>query len=260
MPRRSILSASERDTLLALPAAHDDLIRYYTFGESDLALMRQRRGNANRLGFAVQLAYMRFPGIVLGADDTPFPPLLKYVANQLDVPVDAWNDYGRREQTRREHLVELQTIFGFRPFAARHYRQAGLDLDDLAAQTDKGIVLATALVRQLRDRKVLLPSSGVIERICAEAITRGNRRIHAALNEPLSPEHRHALDGLLKLRQSGKITVLAWVRQSPGAPNPKHMLEHLERLAALRRSACPRALSGRCIGTDCSKSRAKAAR
>jgi TnpA family transposase len=59
MPRRSILSASERDSLLALPEGRDELIRHYTFGESDLALIRQRRGDANRLGFAVQLAYMR---------------------------------------------------------------------------------------------------------------------------------------------------------------------------------------------------------
>ncbi len=55
MPRRLILSATERDTLLALPESRDDLIRYYTFNDSDLSLIRQRRGDANRLGFAVQL-------------------------------------------------------------------------------------------------------------------------------------------------------------------------------------------------------------
>ncbi len=38
MPRRSILSATERDTLLALPESQDDLIRYYTFNDSDLSL------------------------------------------------------------------------------------------------------------------------------------------------------------------------------------------------------------------------------
>lgn len=50
MPRRLILSATERDTLLALPESQDDLIRYYTFNDSDLSLIRQRRGDANRLG------------------------------------------------------------------------------------------------------------------------------------------------------------------------------------------------------------------
>lgn len=68
MPRRSILSAAERENLLALPDAKDDLIRYYTFSETDLSLIRQRRGPANRLGFAVQLCYLRFPGSILGVD------------------------------------------------------------------------------------------------------------------------------------------------------------------------------------------------
>lgn len=52
MPRRSILSATERQSLLALPDVKDDLIRYYTFSDTDLSVIRQRRGPANRLGFA----------------------------------------------------------------------------------------------------------------------------------------------------------------------------------------------------------------
>jgi hypothetical protein len=62
MPRRVVLSSLDKEGLLALPENQDDLIRYYTFNESDLALIRQRRGDANRLGFAVQLCLLRFPG------------------------------------------------------------------------------------------------------------------------------------------------------------------------------------------------------
>lgn len=59
MPRRSILSAAERDSLLALHDTQDELIRNYTFSEPDLcrgavvltALPRSgpatRRGSAN---------------------------------------------------------------------------------------------------------------------------------------------------------------------------------------------------------------------
>nr|WP_274621709.1 DUF4158 domain-containing protein [Enterobacter kobei] len=66
MPRRSILSATERESLLALPDAKDELIRHYTFNETDLSVIRQRRGAANRLGFAVQLCYLRFPWHLFG--------------------------------------------------------------------------------------------------------------------------------------------------------------------------------------------------
>ena len=33
MPRRSILSAAERESLLAMPDTKDDLIRHYTFSD-----------------------------------------------------------------------------------------------------------------------------------------------------------------------------------------------------------------------------------
>lgn len=39
MPRRSILSAAERESLLALPDTKDELIRHYTFSESDLSII-----------------------------------------------------------------------------------------------------------------------------------------------------------------------------------------------------------------------------
>lgn len=43
MLRRLILSAAERESLLALPNTKDELIYHYTFSEIDLSLIRQRR-------------------------------------------------------------------------------------------------------------------------------------------------------------------------------------------------------------------------
>ncbi|HAT3689744.1 TPA: Tn3 family transposase [Citrobacter freundii] len=218
--------------MLTLPDAKDELIRHYTFNETDLSVIRQRRGAANRLGFAVQLCYLRFPGIFLGVDDPPFLPLLRMVAAQLKVPVESWNHYGQREQTRREHLVELQTVFGFKPFTMSHYRQAVHTLTELALQTDKGIVLASTLVENQRRQSIILPAMNAIERASAEAITRANRSIHAALADSLIPVHRQRLGELLKRKDGSKMTWLAWLRQSPAKPNSRHMLEHIERLKA----------------------------
>ena len=229
MPRRSILSATERESLLAMPESNDDLIRHYTFNETDLSIIRQHRGGSNRLGFAVLLCYMRYPGIVLAVDSEPFAPLLRLAASQLKVSPDVWCSYGQRAETRREHLLELQSVFGFQPFTAHHYRTSVYSLDEQAGQTDKGIILAASLVEWLRRQSILLPSTSVVERICAEAITRANRRIYASLTEPLSAEHIRRLDGLLMRRDDGKI-LLTWLRQSPAKPNSRHMIEHIERL------------------------------
>ncbi len=225
-----MLSVTERDSLLALPDAKDDLIRQYTLSETDLSIIRQRRGSENRLGFAVQLCYLRFPGIILGIDEPPFPPLLNMVALQLNVSIDNWDKYGQREQTRREHLVELQTVFGFKPFTISHYRQGVQTLTELALQTDKGIVLASSLVENLRRQTIILPAINAIERAISEAVTRANRRIYTLLTESLSTIHRTRLDELLKRREDSKTTWLAWLRQSPAKPNSRHMLEHIERL------------------------------
>lgn len=109
MPRRSILSASERDTLLALLENQDDLIRYYTFNESDLSLIRQRRGDANRLGFAVQLCLLRYPGYALVSDSLLPDPVIEWVARQVQAAPESWAKYGERDVTRREHAQELRT-------------------------------------------------------------------------------------------------------------------------------------------------------
>ena len=239
MPRRSILTSIERGNLLALPENHDELIRHYTFSEQDMSIILQHRGAANRLGFAVHLCYMRYPGVTLGADEPPFPPLLDYVASQLKISPDEWAEYGQRQQTRREHLRELQALFGFRPFAMEQYQTAVDSLSEISKQTDKGGILANALIGDLRSQSILMPSVNVLERICAEAITRSEREIYKLLTEPLAQGQRSQLDQLLETRENSNASTLVWLCQSPSATNPKHLLEHIDRLKAIEKLGLP---------------------
>jgi hypothetical protein len=43
MPRRSVLTVTQLETLLAFPATELEMARYYTFDDRDLAIIRQRR-------------------------------------------------------------------------------------------------------------------------------------------------------------------------------------------------------------------------
>jgi len=124
MPRRSILSAAERASLLLPPDTEDELIRHYAFGETDLSLIRQRRGDANRLGVAVQLCLLRFPGQGLLPDASLPMSLLQWIGRQLRIDPSCWSQYAEREETRREHLLELRAYLGVEPFGLAHYRQA----------------------------------------------------------------------------------------------------------------------------------------
>ena len=258
MPRRSILSATERASLLSMPHAQDDLIRRYTFSDADLTIIGQHCGAANRLGFAVQLCYMRFPGVMLESGDVPPDALLALIVSQLKVPQSAWGEYGARENTRREHLIELQTVYGFKPFTMRDYRPAAHSMTEIAMQTDKGIVLAKAMIEGLRHKLVLMPAMNVIERICAEAITRANKRIYATLSDSLTHAHRQRLDELLLHKEGSKTTKLAWLRLSPKKPNSRHMLEQIASRFAFCASAasfCPRFLFPRDLAFRCRRTR-----
>lgn len=239
MPRRAGLSATERSTLCTIPTDAGELIRHYTFDAQDLALIHQRRGGHNRLGFAVHLCYLRFPGYALPHDATPPVGLLAWVARQLDLEPSLWPQYARRAETRREHLGELQFWLGLTPFGRGHFRAEVEHLTELAAQTDRGMALATALVERLRQQRVILPPIDVIERVCAHALTRGTRRLYEALTSSLTSQQQAALDALLQPRDGTRGSTLAWLRQPPGAPNARHILEHLDRLQTLRDLALP---------------------
>ena len=67
---------------MALPATQDELIRHYTFTDNDLALIGQCRGNSNRLGFAVQMSLLRYPGQGLGVDGDVAAPVMHWIARQ----------------------------------------------------------------------------------------------------------------------------------------------------------------------------------
>lgn len=85
MPRRTLLTTVEQETLLAFPVSDVEIARCYTFDERDLAIIRRRRGAQNRFGFAVQLCYLRYPGYAMAAATTPPDVLLSYVSQQLHI-------------------------------------------------------------------------------------------------------------------------------------------------------------------------------
>ena len=239
MPRRSLLTPAERTGLLAFPTTDDELIQHYTFAEPDLSVIRQRRGSHNRLGFAVQLCYLRYPGFALPTDAEPPAFLLNIVGRQLRIEPDVWPQYAQRPETRREHLLELQAWLKLTPFAVADYRRFVHQLAELAQQTDRGIVLAETLVEMLRQQRIILPAIDVIDRVCSEALTRGTRLVHSALTAPLADHHCRALDGFLAIREGSKGSGMIWLRQPPGPPKPKHILVHLERLKTIHDLSLP---------------------
>src|SRR5689334_13991637 len=164
MPRRRALTGAQLAELLALPTAETDLIRYWTLDGADLGAVDRRRGDHNRLGFALQLCAFRFPGRLLRSGEVIPETALHFVAEQIGVSAAALADYARRPQTRREQLDGLRAAFGFRMYAPEHRRDIAAWLLPVALATTGAPVVAAALMDELRRRRIIAPGSSVLER------------------------------------------------------------------------------------------------
>ena len=97
----------------------------------------------------MQLCLLRFPGQGLLPDAAVPMPLLQWIGRQLRLDPACWPQYAEREETRREHLLELRAYLSMEPFGLTHYRQAVHSATELAVQTDKGIVLASSILAKV---------------------------------------------------------------------------------------------------------------
>src|SRR5689334_13563982 len=105
----NFLSSAERERLNRFPTEidDDDVINYFTLTPADLEQVHLKRGDENKLGFALQLGGLRYLGFCPDDVTTAPPSLVAYVAQQLEVKVEALTTYGSRLQTRSQHVREI---------------------------------------------------------------------------------------------------------------------------------------------------------
>jgi hypothetical protein len=115
--------------------------RHYMLSSEDLALINCRRGDPNRLGFALMLCCLRFPGRILQQGEQLPAALCAFVAEQLGLDAAHFGDYAERDQTRREQVLEVETTLGLRPLTRVLYRELATWLLPTALATDHGPTL-----------------------------------------------------------------------------------------------------------------------
>jgi TnpA family transposase len=62
MMRRQQLNEAQAAMLFDPPEDQREMIRHYTLSATDLAMINRGRGDSNRLGRALMLCYLRYPG------------------------------------------------------------------------------------------------------------------------------------------------------------------------------------------------------
>ena len=228
------LGEAQISALLDPPPDQRELVRHYTLFAADLAAIRRCRGDHNRLGHALMLCYLRYPGRPLRAGERPPRSLLLFIAEQIDALPEAIEDYLAEERNRRRHAAELQDRLGFRPFGTRPAADLASWLLPHAIESDRLTHLAGLVVEECRRRRIVVPSPGALERLCIQARYQARREVQRRLTDGLSVEQRRRLDALTQRRAETNQSWLAWLRQMPEAAKPGAMLGLIERLDHVR--------------------------
>jgi TnpA family transposase len=232
MPQRRALTKAQLESLLALPVTEADLVRHWTLGDDDLALVDRRRRIHNQLGFALQLCALRYPGRLLRPGEIIPQPALSFVADQLGAPPEVLTTYAVRFQTRYEQLGALRTAMGFTDLSPQR-RQILEWLLPVSLATTNPFTVATALLVELRRRRIIVPGPSIVERLVATALASAEQHVANQLTGGLTAVQSDALDALLTIKPDTAMSVLAWARLPAGAPGHTALKRLTEQLAGL---------------------------
>jgi hypothetical protein len=90
------------------------LDRFFTLSGAVVAEVRQRRGEGNRLGWSLLLCGLWMLGFCLDDVTTVSAVAVWFVARQLGVDPGVLAGYGKRAQTRTDHVNQVKALLGFR--------------------------------------------------------------------------------------------------------------------------------------------------
>lgn len=209
------------------------MITFHTFSQHDLDLIFRHRRNYNRLGFAVQLAFFRYPGWALSEYDDIPTSVIGYIAQQLQLPPDSFSDYAQRENTLWEHMGEIREEYGYKNFSPQHQDYLLRHLTKQALENGNTLHLIEIALSTLRQSKVILPAMYVIENMVWEARQQAGKKVYHMLYDSLTQEQKHKIDALLMPTENG-ISPLAWLKEFPGQSSPETFLKVIEQLERIR--------------------------
>jgi hypothetical protein len=199
-----------------------ELERFFFLDDADRELIAKRRGDHNRLGFALQVCTLRYIGVCLTADPLDVPwSVVQYLAEQLGIEDAACaKRYTERWPTAYEHATEIYKAYGYREYEDQRWgRRFRAFLYGRAWTHAEGpVALFNHAVTWLRRNRVLLPGVSVLARQVSEARQAADRRLNEAVAKAAlraDPALPLALRRLLVVPEGKRVSELERLRTPP---------------------------------------------
>lgn len=222
MPARIPMTARQRTALLALPDSEAMVVRHHGLDTEDLAAIGIARTPATRLGYALQLCCLRYPGRHLRAGELLPAIMLDHIAEQVGVDAAVIADFARRTPTRYDQLTAIKARFGFTNLSRPARAMIITWLEAEALPIVDGRILLDRLLDELRTRRIVIPGISVVERMAAEAMLRAETDLIAAVGGKLDADTRQRLDTLVDDKVHDRQSRLSWLREpEPALRQPR---------------------------------------
>lgn len=229
-----VLTPEERTLFTSIPddLSMSELAHYYTLEPKDKVFINKRRTPTNKLGVAMQLCTLRYPGRFLMNMESVSAQMVSFVAQQLGITPDALAEYGKREKTPYDHLAEIRDTYGYLACDKADIWTLVRYLLPLAMENNEALPLVTETMVWIRQHKRIAPPILTTEKVVWHVQRIARWRIYARLTRSLTLEQERKLSQLLVIDvKKDKTIPLTWIRLPAPKPSPEGMYHLLERIA-----------------------------
>lgn len=219
--------------------SRSDLERFFFLDDRDRDLLSNRRGDHNRLGFAVQLGTVRCLGLFLSTPIDVPGSAVEYLAVQLDIADPAvLEQYAERLPTQHEHAREIRQAYGYHDFSDAAAREQLREFMEGRAWThaEGALALFTQATAWLRRHRILLPGPSVLARLVLRVRDEAADRMYRTLAEAATsadPELPCRLQDLLQVRDQQRVSDLELLRRAPTRTSGMAMSRALDRVSVV---------------------------
>lgn len=235
MPEQRLLFTTIPDDLSA-----QEMARYYALNAEDIAFIRQHRGADNRLGVALQLCTLRFPGRLLMQMTLISERVVVYVAEQLGLPATAFAKYGKRHNTLYDHLQNICQHYGYHACAQEDVVPLMRYLLPFAMENEEALPLVDGAMAWIRQHKRIAPTILTTEKLVWHVQRIARWRVYRRIRATLSAAQENSLQDLLAVTaDKGGQTPLSWLRIPATKPSPEAMSHLLERIVFINHLQLP---------------------
>lgn len=231
-----ILSQEQRKELTTIPESISDYVmaKYYTLSKEDINHIQSHRRDTNRLGFAIQLCCLKYPGWCFTSSEDIPEKVLVYICKQLRISPSSIQSYGERKNTRAKHIEEICLWYGYRSFTVVEAQLLEEHIEQKAAVNDEPLSLVRSSIDFLRNNKIILPGITTIERIVRKVCINIESSLFLNIYSSLVPKQLKLLDKIIESQNEKTTTVLGILRGTTGQCSPQAFIDVAGKLKQVR--------------------------